>query len=60
MRERVVLMNELVCSSAAGNSSPYRIEEELPQGGIGRTSKQEKEITMQDKPIALLTRLVSA
>jgi hypothetical protein len=35
MRERLVLMNELDCSNFAGTSSPYRIEEELPQGGRG-------------------------
>jgi hypothetical protein len=37
-------MHRLVCSSAKGNSSSYRIAEELPQGGIGCTSMQEFEL----------------
>jgi len=46
----------LVCSSVAGNSSPYRIEEELPRGGIGETAMQKKgRLLLQDKPVALVT-----
>jgi NAD(P)-dependent dehydrogenase (short-subunit alcohol dehydrogenase family) len=48
-------MNNLVCSVTVGNSSPCRIEEQLPQGRHWPHIDTRNEITMQDKAVALVT-----